>query len=340
MTLGINVAGTWLSTIGPWADLTWSTVADGGCGQASWNMQLPRGYTHPALRRGSVVQVKAGSMPLFRGVLAEPDDSEDGWSLHADGLYTLGDGFLCLDGSLNTTSVPNTAVDQAIARGLPWTRPTSISASAFAVSDTTAELNYLGDLLDAYAQSVSQRWGVDEFGALFLRTDPTTPTWHMTPGSGEFGLADDDYASDIFLRYYNTTYQPATVRVNDATAASQFGTKEVAVDGSNYGAISAAQATANAQGLLARGVARLGWTNTVSPSRWQITTPGGTPAYLPLVKAGQMVRLHGVRNQQGQPLPYVDFVIGEATYNATDDSVTLAPVGMVARTLSDVLAVT
>jgi hypothetical protein len=339
MSLSIVVGGTWLTTVGAWADLTWSTVADGGSGQASWNMQLSRDFAHPSLMRGKLVEIKTGSRNLFKGTLAEPDIGDDGWSFHADGLSELGSGYLCLTSGGLTTSVPNTVIDQAIARGLPWSRPTSISAAAFAQGDTTAELNYVSELLDAYAQSISQRWGVDEFGALFMRADPTTPSWHMTPGSGNFGLADDDYASHVYLRYYDTTFALSTATASDVKAAALYGRREYPVDGTSYGPLSAAQATALAQGLLDKGKARLGWTNTVNPSRWQLTTPGGLATYLPLVKAGQMVRLHGVLDEQRQQLPYVDFVIGEATYDVEQRSMTLAPIGMVARSLSDVLAV-
>jgi hypothetical protein len=339
MSLNVLVGGTWLSTLGAWADLTWSTLADGGCGQASWNMQLPHSYSHPSLRRGQLVEIKTGSQNVFKGVLSEPDDSDDGWQLHADGLSADGGGYLCLTASGVTTSTPNTAIDQAITRGMRWTRPTSISSSPFATGDTTDALNYVSDLLDAYAQSISQRWGVDELGRVFVRADPTVPTWHMTPGSGVFGLADDEYASDIYLRFYSTTYALSTVHVGNSLAATQYGRREFAVDGRNLGGVSTATATATAQGLLDKGKARLGWTNPVKPSRWQLTTPGGTPAYLPIVKAGQMVRLHGVRNEQGLILPYVDFVIGETTYSVDSDEITLSPVGMAARSLSDVLAV-
>jgi hypothetical protein len=180
---------------------------------------------------------------------------------------------------------------------------------------------------------------VNADGQVYAAADPTVPTWHMTPGSGTFGLADDDYASDIYLRYYGTDYGLATATASDATAAALYGRREFIVDGRDFGAISATKATANAQGLLDKGKARLGWTNTLEPTRYQLTTTGGAGACLALVKAQQMVRLHGLTNEQGQPVPYVDFVIGSTTYDAGENTLSIAPVGMVARSLSDVLAV-
>lgn len=335
----IKVDGRWLPTIGVWSDLSYSTLADGGCGEASWNMQLDRGVRHPSLRRGALVEIRTGARNVYMGVLAEPDDTDDGWSFHADGLAVEGAGYIAFDASLNTTSTPNTAIDQAIARGLRWTRPTSIGSTPFVNGDATDGLAYLSQLLDDYAQSLSQRWGVNEYGQVYLRSDPTTPMWHMTPGSGTFGLADDEYASDVFLRYYTTTLGLATSHAGDAAAAARFGRKEYAIDGRDLGPLTTGVANGYSAGFVAKGAARLGWTNSLTPSRWQLTTAGGTPAYLPAVRAGQMVRLHGVRDDQGQVLPYVDFVIGQTTHDVGENTLTIAPVGLAARTLSDVLAV-
>lgn len=342
MGLNVRVGGHWLAEIGPASPPTWSTNADGGCGEASWSMTLPATFRHPALRRGKLVQIRFGAANLWTGVLSEPEHSDDGWGFHANGLAQQSEGYLCLDSGGNTTTTPDVAVDQAIARGLPWTRPSSLSNTPYASNsggDTTDALNYLDDLLDVWATSASKRWGVNADAELYAATDPTVPTWHLVPEAGSFGLADDDYASDIYLRYFNPNYVLATATASDATAAALYGRREFIVDGRNYGALPAATAAANAQGLLDKGKARLGWTNTLQPTRYQLTTTGGAPASLPLVKAQQMVRLHGLTNEQGQPVPYVDFVIGSTNYDAGANTLSIAPVGMVARSLSDVLAV-
>lgn len=342
MGLNVRIGGHWLAEIGPASAPAWTTTVDGGCGEASWQMTLPATFRHPALRRGKLVEIRLGSANVWSGVLSEPEYGDNGWEFHATGLADQGDGYLCLDATGTPTTVPNTAVDQAIARGLPWTRPTSVSAVPFGNNGSDVEtdnLNYVTDLLDAYANSVSQRWGVNADGALYLKADDTAPTWHMTPGSGTFGLADDDYASHVYLRYYDANYTRRVATVGDATAASLYGRQEYPVDGTNLGAISTATATSVANGLLAKGLARLGWTNTLEPTRYELTTTGGAQAYLPLVKAQQMVRLHGLTDEQGQPVPYVDFVIGSTNYDAAENKLSIAPVGLVARTLSDVLAV-
>lgn len=339
----VRVDGYWLPELGPATPPTWSTVADGGCGEASWTIMLPPTARHPAMRRGSLVQVRVGSVNVWSGLLSEPEYSEEGgWSCNAAGLYAEASGFLCLTGGGETTATPNTAIDAAINRGLPWTRWASISSTSFTdgTSDTTDSLNYISDLLNAWANANSVRWGVDGDGFVYARADDTTPTWHMTPRTGTLGQADDDYASAVFLRYYTTSYVLATATAVDQTSSDLYGRKEVIVDGAGYGALTSTKAAAYAQGLLDKGIVRMGWTDTLEPTRYELTTPGGTPASLAMVRAQQVVRLHGLTDDRGAPLPYVDFVIGSTTYNAAEGTLSIAPIGLQPRTLSDVLAVT
>lgn len=338
MSIQVVVNGDWLTSIAPWGELEWSHSADGGCGEASWKMDLPKTYAHPSLTRGKIAEIKVGPSNVSKGVLLEPD-ADDDWTFTMQGLSVLADDYLCFDAALNTTSTPDVAIDQAIARGLPWTRPASLSNVPFAAAgDATADLNYLSELLDAWADSEGKRWGVNANGEVYAVADPTVPTWHLTPGVGRFGLADDDYASDLFVRYLNAGAGYATAAVADAVARANFNRREYRVDATPRGLLDSTTATALGNGLLAKGKARLGYTNGVEASRWQLTTPGGSPSALPFVKAGDLARMFGVQNEQGQPLNYVDFVIGETHYEAGSDTIGLTPVGLVGRTLTDAIS--
>ena len=331
-------AGRPLTTIAGWGELEWSHAADGGCKAASWQMALPLTYTHPALMRGSLVQIKCGPANLWAGLLTEPD-VDDNWTFHAVGLSELGRGdYLAEDAAGNTTSKPDTAIDQAIARGLPWTRPASLSNAAFAGTDPTDGINYVGALLDAWADSVGKRWGVNADGQVYAVADPTIPTWYLTPDSGRMGLADDEYASDLHVRYLASGGYATTI-VGDANAVRTLGRREFPVNATSLGLITSTQAAIVGNALLAKGKARMGYTNGVEVSKYQLTTPGGTPAPLSFVKAGDLVRMFGVTNEQGQPLPFLDWVIGETQYTAGSDAISLTPVGLVSRTLGDALTV-
>lgn len=339
MSLQVRVGGQWVSQIAGWGELQYSTATDGGCKEASWRMDLPRTFSHPSLVRNKIVEIRDTGINVWKGFLTEPD-VDDGWTFHALGLaeYARAD-FLALGATGKPTSNPDIAVDQAISRGLPWTRLASLSNTAFATNDETDSLNYVGDLLDAWANDNSKRWSVDADGVVSARVAPTVPTWHMAPGSGRFGLADDEYASDLYIRYAAATGGVAVVTVGDADARAKFGRREYAVDARARGRINITQATAIGNARLAKGNARQGYTNGVEVTKYQITTPGGTPAYLPFVKGGDLVRQHGVLNEQGQPLPYLEWEIGETNYQAGARTLTLTPVGLVARDMAKVLEV-
>ncbi len=334
----ILVNGTWVSTIGSWGGLKRSETADGGSEDASWQMDLPPTFTHPSLRMGKVVEIRVGPANVWKGMLNEPKVSEDGIEFSAIGLADeFYSAHLCLDSGGDTTSTPDVAVDQAIADGFAGSRPVSLSAVSFADSDVTDKLNYVGDLLDAWATSEGKRWRVDPNGAVIAVADPTVPTWHLAPGATQIGLADDDYASDLYLRYKPTATTFATEHVNDpwATSARR---RAVGVDLTTLGVTTAGNVTNIGDGMLAKGKARYAWTNAVNPGRLQLTTPGGTPACLSFVKAGQMVRSFSVINEQGIVLPYVDWIIGKVEYEAGADTIQLAPTQLAARNLGDVLA--
>lgn len=337
MALDVTVGGTWLTSLHGWGELKFSTIADGGSEEVSWRMDLAPSFTHPSFRMGKLVEIKAGPSNVWKGVLAEPDVSAEGWTFTAIGLADEATGYLCLDSGGNTTSTPDVAIDQAVARGLPWTRPASLSNVPFAVSNDTDNLNYLADLLDAWAQSQSKRWAVTPDGEVYAYSEPTEPSWFTSPGAVRLGLADDDYASNLYVRYKTSATSFATQAVSDATAAATR-RREYPVDATSLGIIDSTKATAVGTGLLARGKARFAWTDAITVSRNQLTNAGGTPAFLPFVRAGQMVRSFSVVNEQGVTLPYVDWVIGKTEYVDGADTITLAPTTLAPRSLGDVLA--
>lgn len=338
MPTQVVVNGTWLPCIGGVGNLKWSSMWAGGSEEASWSMALAESFSNPSLVTGSVVELKFGSQNVWKGILYEPDRSEDGWNFTASGMYDELNGYLCLDSGGDTTSVPDTAIDEAISRGLECSRPTSISSTEFAEGDETDQLNYLGDLMGAWATSQSKRWYVNPDGQILAATDPTDPKWYLKPGSVRLGVTDEDYASDLYIRYLDGPTSFATVHVNDATASATR-RREYAVDAINLGVTTSAIATDVGDGLLAKGKARYAWTSDGDVSHYQITTPGGQPACLPLVQAGDMARLYGVTNPQGIPFQYLDFIIGRVEYEDGADTISIAPMNLAPRTLGDALAV-
>jgi hypothetical protein len=339
-TTEIRSRGYWLSNLGAVGDLKWSTRAPRGSSlEASWVMDASLKANHPALQRGAIVEVMVGPSRLFYGALAEPVPSPEGWEFVANGMTRVAERYLCLSAAGASTSVPDTAIDQAIARGLQVTRPASLSAVAYKAGDATDGLNRLGPLLDGWAIESGKRWGVTPSGQIVAASDPTVPRWHMTPGSGSLGVADEEYASELYGRYIDGSGNYQTAHVGDAAATIDYGRAEEPVDLTSLGAMTLARAQGILNGMLLLGSARLGWANGLEPSRFELTTPGGCSADLRFVQGGDMVRLHGVLDRTRRASLTVDVVIGETRYTDGEATIQLLPVDLAPRTLSDVLSV-
>lgn len=334
----LRVGGYWLASVGAWGDLTWSTRRPGGCYEASWSMDLPPDYRHPALERGKKVEVMDGMLPIWTGTLTEPDRSSQAWSLTAEGLCREAEHYFAFDGSLNTVSTADTAVDNAITRGLPWIRRDSIATFALVEGDTTGGLNTVAALLDAFSDRLSQRWEVDAAGVVTMTADRTTPTWHLTPGVASLGVADDEYASHVYGRFQDSGNAGAytTVVASDAAAAARWGHREYPADLTPLGPIPASRATSIVNGILAKGKGRPGYTNGLEVTSYELTNAGGNPADLSAVVAGQVVRAHGMFDDtqylSGQP--FLDMVLGEVSYTDGSETVNLTPLNTAPRTLA------
>lgn len=330
--------GEHLSLVGQWGDVVRRDRAEGGCWELTWHMELPPGFHHRALRRGSRVDLRMAGTPIFTGEMAEPDRSEG--LFVARGLSRLAEGYLALKADGTTTSVPNTAIDQAIATGLPWKRPANISATAVTAGDTTEGVNYLHTLLDAHSDANGSRWGVDAHGIVYDRRDSaiTSPRWYCTPGSAYLGISDEDYASHLIGRYRVSTTSYATTTVGNTATANRWGYRAVPVDLTARGVLSTAAAQEHLTNLLAKVGPRPGWANGIEVARNELTSAGGVAANFGTVRGGQKVRLFGVFDENLQPIPYIDFVIGELVHGVGADTIQLNPVGMAERSLSDVIA--
>lgn len=335
----LRIGGVWADRIAPWGDLTWQTkwgVGGGGLHEIKWEADTTPSYRPPVLHGGALVELFDGPARLGAATLEDPDVASG--SFVARGLYRRAEDFLCLDAAGDGTSVPNTAIDRAIVRGLEWNRPASISATAFTGTALTAGANYLNSLLDAYVEEAGTRWYVD--AALGVRTaaDQTTPTWYLQPDLVDLGATQDGYASSLFGRYQSGSGL-VTATAADALAGTTFGTHEEAVDLTSLGTISAPKATAILTSLLAD-KARPAFTARMEVTSDQLTTPGGVPADLSMVEAGQVVRVQGIyddiRALGGRN--YLDFVIGDTDYADQSEVIQIGPLNLAPRDLRAVIA--
>jgi hypothetical protein len=326
-TAQVVIDGHWLTGLAPWGELAWSHVWPGGSGNASWTAeQVPASLR----KRGLSVQLMYGMECIWSGVQTEPDPT--GATMNAAGLWTIGPDWIALDGSGNASVIPDVAIDAAIGRGMPWLRTDSISTSAVDI-DTTEGPTTIGELLDAYALSVTQRWGVNPDGYVYCTADPVDPKWHVLPLDGGL-IPADNFATRLFGRYYNgSAYGTAQV----SSDPGNNGAREATVDLTVYGTLTLTKAENMLQALLDLGLSRPSWATPIVCGYGDVLSPGAVPVGLERPVAGDLVRVHGHidETQTAGGRQWTDVLIGQT--DVADDTLTLTPMGMVSRTLADVL---
>lgn len=325
----VFIDGRPLQSMAMWGDLKIADRWPYGCWEMQWNVILKPYQRIPRFATGAIVEARMGSGVRWRGTLGQPD--WDTGAMRAFGLARRGEEAMALDVSEATTSVPDVAVDQAIARGvLPWRRRVSLSAVPFAATESTAQLNYVTALLDAWANSEGKRWGVDARGDVYAAEDPTVPSIHVRPGAGELGVSDRNEVARIFGRFeaLDGSYQTASVGA---------GAPEVGMSLFKYGPIDMVKATAVITGIRDRVQAAPGWSNGLTLTADQVTTTGGQRLGLDRVVAGKMARLLGLYDARGR-WASTDIVLAGSDWDVTAGMVAVEPVALDDETLAGVTA--
>lgn len=330
----------WLDSIAYVGDLSVTTRYSrngGGLAEASWAMDVPSDFDHPALRRGALVEAMDSGLGIGHATLGEPGRSTEGLSFVANGLYRDAEWTLCLDGSGDSTTIADEAIDRGIADGLRWApRLGTINATAMKTGSVTDSLTYLDTLLTTTAEELNKFWFLDANRAPRMEPKPTTPSYQLTPGFSVPGIDDSDYATHLFARYLSGSTL-LTRDVEDAPASARWGRREMAVDMTALGSISTGRVDARLAGLLARGRSSLRFTDRFEVSSSDLLTMGGNPAALSNVRAGEVMRVHGLRNysQWLSGKSYLDVVLGEVTWRSGASTITLTPLDFTGKSLTD-----
>lgn len=336
----VRVGNVQLNAVAPVGELVLTYRFPGGCWEASWTLGLRPGQVPPDLPRDARATITLGGVELFAGDVDEPDWS-DGQML-AMGAVRSAETALCLNNSNNTTTtIPNTAIDQAVARGaLTFGRHENISAAAYGDEAESAALNTVTALLDAWAEENNTNWTVPANRGIITRPDPTEPLWHIVPDAAELGVASETLAGRVIGLWQGTTGRLSRTAVGS-------GRPEVPVDLRPLSAITSTRATAILNSILAKtGPAAGSWANTIEVTREQIMTRGGVHPHLGEVAAsvaeGVMVRLLGHPDPRTDDRTYAgrgytDVIIEEASWNTSEGKLTLTPRGYADRDLASII---
>jgi hypothetical protein len=327
-TLGVPV--TELTLACEWPDGSGNGV--GGPVSGSFGLLLPANKRPGWLAKGALAEVRFGGQCLLAGQLAEPDWANG--AIAIDGASMEGVTSLCLDGSGNLSSTPDTVLDAAITRGaLTWNRPASISATALTSSDTTLSLNYVTDMLGEFARrNTGTRLYVDAGRSLRAGTDPTTPELFILPGAGELPWVSQDQATRLAGRWQDASGVLSTTFVGS-------GAVEKPVNLLNKGPLTSTSATALLNSALAQLTAG-GWGGGLILSSSHFLGAVHLADVFGRAARGLMVRNLGQRDPRPDRLPImgVDFIVDRAEWRVAENVIALTPRGMVARDFSAVLS--
>ncbi|MEQ7847713.1 hypothetical protein [Nocardioides kribbensis] len=292
--------------------------------------------------RNSPVEVRLGPGVVWSGAVISTDESESGIAVTAYGYSRFATDYGARDGNLPTTRV-DYAVNGAIARGWPVTVASMPAWTATPVAGVdTARLNTTENVLTEGTKTQGVRWTVREDKVLRFETAGAEVKWVTRVEIGRLGLADDDYVTHIGLRTLTMSGSPRVTWVGDDSPtgpAARWGRREALVDWTGLGNASDATATFWATNLLAQVPPRLGFTETLTVALRDLTTVDAIPAHPAQVQAGDLIRLDGIYDEGAtSAASSITITIGQVSYTDGEDSLTIAPAGLVTRNLTDLIA--
>jgi len=347
----------YLGSIGAITALTYSYICPGGPDTMTCTVMVPASYRTQMFNPGWQVRITRGGHQVWDGVLDEPVPTASGWNLTAVGTGNLGTNYLAIYSGTWPVGQPDDAVNEAIARGLPWVNP-GIGTPAGA---------WFGQAVDSGAQTITALLNlVCTRGAL---------TWYVNSQPG--GHPGDDLSvfplpsavnrllvctspvprtlggdiNTIWIRYEvsaDTTDGSgnsvpavyAVTSVQNAQSVAAHGVLETYVDLSDAGIMNAAAAAAVGNSVL-QIYQRASFSGPFTASYGQLLNTGGVPIDPGTDQASNVVRLiltdfgYGGEIALNQP---VTFTVGSYSWDDFAQVATLTPYQSVDASLTGLLS--
>lgn len=234
----VLVDGTWVDLLYPAADLkhSWGwyieekvegSPAPSGPLRASISLACPEDLQASWLLPGKTFKIYSHTGGfMWGGLTTEPDRSDDGVTIHAEGLgHKLRDWPALYKPALVEipSFIPNDALDYATNfLGAPFSRYGVDLGSTPIALNNVGPMTDLLTLLTRAALLQGKRLYVDRWGAITYRDNPTTPTWMMTPQTDYFGTADDNYLSTLRGHYLAEDYGEFWVKLTGSPTGGTF----------------------------------------------------------------------------------------------------------------------
>jgi hypothetical protein len=328
----------WLSEYGQVSGLQYGTIAPGGPKAMSGKLSAGPNFHGAVAAPGRIVRAYSGGFQTWSGRMDEPQPTADGISFTATGIMAEGDDYSCI--SSNNALLVDTQLDDAIARGMNWTRLNN-TPSLFGVQPLGITINAA---LQAAMDLHGQPWWTTPAGDFFWFVWPTTPIYTLTAVSDGGGRTRDGMFTDLAAVYLNSSGAiTASGFTSSVGLRTKLGRKEKVLDltgNGNYAAGSppAAVTTAKLAELALNGI-RAAWTGSLPAPRGLLRTLGGAVVEPAVVQAGQMtqVQLQDAGQWGETASTAITFIIGETLYDQDSDSVALTPLQSSLNTLASAL---
>lgn len=344
----------YLGTLGPVSGLTYSFTVPGGCEQMSCTLGADPLLRTDALNPGRRVEVCLGGGTVWDGITDEPQQTDSGWQITAQGSGTFGSLFNADYSGSWATAVPDQVITDAISRGLGWVtssigHPSGIflgqapdPGSTF-VDDMLNQLTQLGGLTwtvkHAPRGNLPQMWSIPI----------TTPTRLLISSAPAPRTLGGDYNA-IELRYQVTADQgaghPATFSTlyrTNAASIARHGRRETFYDLSSVGTMNVSDVQAIGDSVLSR-YQRASYAGPFTVRPGQLTTLGGQPVDLGVFWLGNegpmvcklLLTDQGWGGEVSAAAPV--FMTGRYEYDDDSNTATIAPFESVREDFSSLLA--
>lgn len=306
--------------------LQWSTTYPGGDNDWSATLSFEPTASHLGLRLGRKVVIARGGATRFQGRI---DIAQRGnpWQLSGQGLAQIGAAFTAVDSGGNAYNL-NNIIDQAIARGLPWTRPASLPTAGAAASGSGTIDNSLATVGKAQGQA----WSLTALGAITMAAPPTTPIYILRAAQALTPRVVG-YTQAVGV-YQSSTSATATVTASNAAAQGKWGHIEGRYDMTGLGVITSGTASTYLANWLTANLAQASYTDTIAVQPGQLLAAAngaaGGPVDLATVRAGCLITVFDIDPDHSHlltPGP-LQMLVGRTEYDNDTDTLTLTPVGV------------